>query len=142
MTPPNTIGFGAVVIPSLDEFQGFYLIDDKALHQSAVMAQMAAVILGGPGGAIGALQATIVEGYIQKRQDLIAANALALHGITKKPYFWIKATIESEGTRTEMFELKATTPDEARIEVNHLPEVLEIKKRLRVEMMKPKSSRN
>lgn len=139
--PPHTIGFGAVVFPELNEFQGFFLVDDKALHPYAVKAQMMA-LAATPNGVIGALQATIAEGHLLGRQDLVAATALALHGITKKKFFWIKARKEPGGTTTEMFDLKAKTIDQARKEVNHLPEVLEIKKRLRVEMMKPKSSRS
>jgi N-formylglutamate amidohydrolase len=139
--PPNTIGYGAVVLPHLDEFQGFFIVDDKALHKDAVMAQFSA-ILTMPSGAIGALQATIVEGIITHNFPLVAATALALHGITKMPYFWIKATRESGGTRTEMFPLEAKSIRAAQIEINNLPLVKEIKARLRVGMAKRKLDPN
>ena len=137
----HTIGYGAVVLPALNEFQGFYLVDDPILHKDAVKAQMMA-LLAGPDNIIGALQATVVEGIVTKNFTLTGTAALALHGITKMKFFWIKATKEPGGTRTEMFPLKATTLEDAQHEVNHLPEVLAIKKRLRVEMMKPKSYKN
>lgn len=133
----HTIGYGAVVLPALNEFQGFYLVDDPILHKDAVKAQMMAM-LGGPDNIIGALQATVVESVLMKNALLTCTTALALHGITKMKFFWIKASKEKGGTRSEMFPLKATTIEQAQHEVNHLPEVLEIKKRLRVEMMKPK----
>lgn len=106
------------------------------------MTQMTAMMTMGSAGVIGALQASVVQAYVEGKEDNLMVQALALHGITKKAYFWIKASIESEGTRTEMFELQSRSPSEASLEINNLPEVLEIKKRLRVEMMKPKSSRS
>lgn len=135
--PKNTIGYGAVVLPHLDEFQGFFLVDDPALHKEAVMAQMGALMVQ-PKGVIGALQATIVEGVVTHRMDIVAAASLALHGITKQKFFWIKATKESGGTRTEMFPLKAESVQAAQIEVNNLPLVLEIKDRLRASMTRRK----
>lgn len=139
--PPHTIGYGAVVLPHLDEFQGFFIVDDPALHKHAVMAQFTA-ILSMPSGAIGALQAAIVEGVITHNFGMVGATALALHGITKVPYFWIKASKEAEGTRTEMFPLEAQSIRAAQIEINKLPLVMDIKARLRVGMAKRKLDPN
>lgn len=135
--PDCTIGYGAVVLPHLDEFQGFFLVDDPILRREAVTMQMMALATR-PMGVIGALQAAVVEGIITRNFHLTGVAALALHGVTKMPYFWIKATKEPGGTRTEMFELKALSVNAAKIEVNNLPLVLEMKARLQTQMRKRK----
>lgn len=139
--PPNTIGYGAVVMPHLDEFQGFFLVDDKAFHQQAVQMQMMA-LAATPVNVVGTLQAALAEGVITKNWALVGTAALALYGITKEKFFWIKASREAEGTRTEMFPLEARSVNAAKIEINKLPLVMEIKARLRVGMAKRKLDPN
>ena len=139
--PEGIIGYGAVVLSHLDEFQGFFIIDDKALHREAVQMQMMALATT-PMSVIGTLQAAIVEGVIRRNNHLVGVAALALHGVTQEPYFWIKATKESGGTRTEMFPLIAQSVREAQTEINGLPIVQEIKARLRVGMAKRKLDPN
>lgn len=135
--PPDTIGYGAVVLPHLDEFQGFFLVQDEDLNKQAVMAQMTALAIN-PAGIHGGLQASIVDRVLNRDWHGVGVLALALWGITKEPYFYIKATKEAEGTRTQMFVLKAESVHDAQIEINNLPEVLAIKKRLRKAIQKRK----
>ncbi len=135
--PEGTIGYGAVVLAHLDEFQGFYVVRNDHLDKEAVKLQMAAMVMQ-PMNARGALEAAVTEGIVTKNETLTGAAALALWGVTKEPYFYIKATREGDGTRTEMFPLEARSIHAAQIEVNNLPAVLEIKERLRAKMTKRK----
>jgi hypothetical protein len=135
--PDGTIGYGAVIMSHLDEFQGFFLVQNEAVDREAVKMQMMALATQ-PEGIHGALQAVIVEGVVTKRWDVVAAGARALWGITKEPYFYIEATKEGGGTRTQMHVLKARSVEAAQIEVNHLPQVLEIKERLLATLQKRK----
>ena len=135
--PPGTIGYGAIVMPHLDEFQGFFLVQNEDLNKKAVLAQFTAMAVQ-PGSVHGALQASIVDRALNHDWPGVAVLALALWGLTKEPYFYIKATKEVDGTRTQMFPLKAQSIQAAQIEINNLPEVLEIKERLRKAMKKRK----
>jgi hypothetical protein len=75
---------------------------------------------------------------LTKDWSKVATLALALTGISKMNFWWIKASKEPEGTRTEMFPLKATTVEEARAEIDALPEVIDIKHRLVESLRQPK----
>lgn len=135
--PDNTIGYGAAVLPHLDEFQGFFLVDHPSLHREAVQMQMLS-LAATPNGVVGALQAAVVEGVVTKNWHLVGVAALALHGVTKKPYFWIEARKAEGGTFTQMHELEARSIQAAQIEINNLPLVLAMKERLRKDMKKRK----
>lgn len=129
----DVIGYGAVVLPHLNEFQGFFLVQSEAIDREALKVQMMALATQ-PTGVHGALQAVIVEGVVTKNWSAVAAAARALHGVTKEPFFYIEATREFGGTRTQMHTLKAKTVEEAQQEIHNLPAVTEIKQRLIAEM--------
>lgn len=126
--PEGTIGYWGIVIPNLDEFQGFYLRSDKDIDGMAIQMQFAAI--GSGVNAIGSLQAAIVEGFVTGRQDIVAVAARALHGIVKHKYLIITGNRQPGGTTTDMVVMKATTIDEARDELNAHPLVAAIKERL------------
>jgi hypothetical protein len=115
-TPEDAIGYGCIVVPALDEYQGFFIRDNQNLNREATTVMMMAMAVGV--NPVGALQAVIVECVLTKDWGKVAAAALALAGLTKQKFFWIKASKEPEGTRTEMFPLKATTAEEARLEID------------------------
>jgi hypothetical protein len=100
------------------------------IDREAVKVQMMAMAVQ-PMNIPAAIEAVMVEGYITGKQYLVAAGARALWGITKKPFFYIVAHKEFGGTRTEMFELAATTVEEAQAEINRLPLVNLIKSNLK-----------
>lgn len=127
-TPVNTIGYGCVVVPDLDEYQGFFIVNDENKWAEANTVMLLAMAAGAH--PIGALQAVIVEAVLTKDWGRAGVTALALASLTKHHFFWIKASKEAEGTRSEMFPLKATTVEEARAEIDTLPEVIALKKRL------------
>lgn len=133
----KVIGYGAVIIPHLDEFQGFFLVEDAALDREAVKMQMMALATQ-PSSVIGALQAVIVEGVVTHKQHVAGIGARALWGITKEPFFYIEATKEAKGTHTQMHVLKATTVEDAQAEIHNLPQVIAIKQRLLETLQRPK----
>lgn len=135
--PPGTIGFGAVVLPHLNEYQGFYIVDDPEINKKATLLQMTALATSA-GRAEGAIQAVLVESIITKNETLSSYAGRALYGVTKEAFFWIEATREGDGTRTEMHVLEARSIQAAQIEINSLPLVLGIKKRNLHGMMKRK----
>jgi hypothetical protein len=137
MTKPGvTIGYGAVILEALDEYQAFFIRDDEDTRREATAAMMMAIASGAQ--PVGALQAVIVEGVLTTNWGLVGAAALALTGIAKENWFYIKASKEMAGTRTEMFPLKARTVEDARAEIEALPEVRAMKVRLREKMVETK----
>lgn len=137
MSDEKVFGYGAIILPHLDEFQGFFLVESEQIDREAVKVQMMALAVQ-PQNVRAAIEAVMVEGYVTGKQYLVAAGARALWGITKKPFFYIVARKEFGGTRTEMFELSATTVEDAQIEVNELSLVNQIKNNLRTKVMKAK----
>lgn len=127
-TPESCIGYGCVVVPELDEYQAFFIRENESITREATTVMMMAMATGAH--PIGSLQAVIVDGVLKKEWGQVACASLALTGLTKHKFFWIKASKEPEGTRSEMFPLKATTVEDARAEINALPEVIELKQRL------------
>lgn len=134
--PADTIGYWGVVVPHLDEFQGFYLRANKDIDAMALQMQFAAV--GSGVNAIGTLQAAIIEGFTTGRQDILGVAARALYGIVKHKHLIITGTRQAGGTTTEMFVMKATTIDEARDELNAHPLVVALKERLATKVRKKK----
>lgn len=127
-TPTDCIGYGAVIVPALDEYQGFFIRDNDTIQPHATTAMMTAMVSGAH--PVGALQAVIVEGVLNKNFGLVGAAALALVGFTKMKFFVILGNKEPEGTRTEMRSLKARTIEEARAEIESMPEVEKLKHNL------------
>lgn len=137
MVDGKVYGYGAIILPELDEFQGFFLTENEAIDREAVKVQMMA-LAAQPTNIAAAIEAVMVEGYITGKEYLVAAGARALWGLKKKSFFYIVARKELGGTRTELFDLHATTVDEAKEEVNNLPLVLQIKDNLRTKVKQPK----
>lgn len=129
--PPNTIGYGVVIVPALDEYQGMFIVDNEVIRPEAIKLQLAAMMNAPRSNPIGALQAAVVEGVITKNTQLTAAAAFALHGMTREKFWVITATMASGGTYTDMKIMAATTVEEARAEVEAMPEVVALKERLR-----------
>jgi len=135
-TPETCIGYGCVVVPSLNEYQGFFINDTPDLRSQINRTVGLAVMTGQH--PIGALQAVIVDRALNRDWTRVGVTALALANLTKVNFFWIKAEREPEGTRTEMFPLNATTVEEARAEIDAIPEVIELKRRLVESLRQPK----
>jgi hypothetical protein len=130
MNPADAIGYCAVIVPSLDHWQAYYIIDTETVRQNAVNLQMGALVAASKANPIGSLQAALAEGAISNNQSVVASAALALRGVVKLDYFVVIANPEPEGMRTSMQKLDASSIDEARKMIDNLPEVAEIKKRL------------
>src|SRR4051812_16113820 len=99
-TPDNAIGYGCVIVKDLDEFQGFFICDSKAIWPDANLAMLMA--MGTGAHPIGALQAVCVEAVLTKNWPQLGVYALALTSLTKMNYWVIHASKEAEGTRSEM----------------------------------------
>lgn len=134
--PEGTIGYCAVIIPALDEYQGVFIVDNDEMRPQSVMTMLTAGMTGGH--PIGTLQAAMVEGVITRNMGLTGAAALALHGLTKESYFVIIGGKEGNGYRTNMVPLRADNIPDARMEIEAMPAVIELKERLRTEMQKKK----
>jgi hypothetical protein len=128
-TPADAIGYGCVVVPDLDEYQGFFIRDNDMTCRRETNTVML-FAMGSGAHPIGALQAVCVDAVLKKDWGQLGIASLALASLTKHKFFWIKASKEPEGTRSEMFPLKATTVEEARAEIDRLPEVIELKNHL------------
>lgn len=127
-TPPNAIGYGCVIVKDLDEYQGFFIVDDESLWRQANTVMAMAMACGGH--PIGAIQAIIADGVLNRAWSQVAIAALALSSLSKHKFFVIHAAKEPMGFRTSMEPLKATTVEAARDEINSMPEVMDLKFRL------------
>lgn len=125
-TPSNTIGYFGIVVPEDNDFSGAFLLDDEEIRQQAVKLQMLA-LAATPFSVIGSLQAAIVDGCLNGRQDVVMVAARALHGITKDKFFIVIGYREPDGLRTEARPLNASTIDEARSALENAPEVMKIR---------------
>jgi hypothetical protein len=126
--PEDAIGYGCVVVPELNEYQGFFICDNADMRRETNTIMLFA--MGSGAHPIGALQAVCVDAVLKKDWGQLAIASLALASMSKHKFFWIKASKERAGTRSEMFPLKAATVEEARAEIDRLPEVIELKNHL------------
>ena len=117
--PNNTIGYSAIIMPDMDEYQGFFLVDDPTTFNAVNMMMLTAVASGS--NAYGALQAAMIEGATTGRQDVLNAAARAYSGLTKQRFFYVIGYKEEGGTRTEAIEFKARNIRGARKELESLP---------------------
>jgi hypothetical protein len=132
---PTAIGYGCVVVPDLDEYQAFFIRDNKALWPRGHGRHDH----GDGSGAhpIGALQAVCVESVLTKDWGRVASPP-SLSPVDQAQVLLDQGVEGAEGTRTEMFPLKAMTVEEARVEIDALPEVIELKRRLVEQLAQPK----
>lgn len=126
--PPGTIGYFAIILPDMDEFSGAFLIDDESREAEVNMTMASAMVSGS--NPYGVLAATMVEGAMTGRQDVLAVASRAYSALTKHRFFYVVGHKEPGGTRTDIRLFKATTVDGAREELNNVPEVLEIKRKI------------
>lgn len=134
--PKDAIGYCAVIIPDFDFWQGYWIVQNDEMNKQAVLMQMNAIMAAGMGASpIGALQSAMVEGAIISEPAVVGAAALALKGMTRDAFFVVMGDREPQGTRTEMFKLKATDIDAAREEIQNLPDVQAIKDRLAAQLV-------
>lgn len=127
---PNTVGYCAVVMPTLDHYQAYFIVDDEGMRANAVAMQVTAMMAIGEADPFGTLQAAFAEAALENNQTAVGAAALALKGVAQASYFYVLAEKEPMGTRTSLHKLDATNVDSARRMIENLPEVLEIKRRL------------
>lgn len=130
------VGYGCVIVPDLNEYQGFFINNDEVLWREANTTMLFAMASGV--SPIGALQAVCVDAVLNKDWPRLGVTALALASLTKQYFFVIKASKEPEGTRSQMVELKARSVEDARREIETLPEVIALKGRLMDELRKTK----
>jgi hypothetical protein len=126
--PANAIGYCAVILPKIDQWQGYWIVDDPTLSQSAVQAQIMAMASGSH--PLGVLQAMMVEASLHNNHTGVGVAALALKGMMQTNYFVVIGDKQSAGTVTSAQPLRSTNIDDARAEIDNLPEVKEIKQRL------------
>lgn len=134
--PKDTIGYGCVVVSDLDEYQGFFIRDTEQIRRETNTIMLFA--MGSGAHPIGALQAVCVDAVLKKDWGQLAIASLALASLSKHKFFWIKASKEPEGTRSEMFPLKAQTVADAKVEIDGLQDVIDLKRRLMERLRGPK----
>jgi hypothetical protein len=159
VSDPNVVGYCGVIVPSHEFWQGFFI--DRRLEAEGlktldrVRRELARImpVAGAqpetrkpvPGVAdadqtlVGTLAATFVEGAVTQRHELVGVVSAALRALLKTDYFCVLARRDTGGTATEIIALRATTPDEARAEINSLPDVLAIKAKLTEGLLKRKA---
>lgn len=129
MTPPDTVGYCAVVSPQTDFWQGYFIRDNHSIRQGAQQMQMMAMMMASHANPYGSLQAVLAEGALAGNSAAIASAALALRG-SDTPYFYVLAQVEPNGTTTSLHQIDAASVEEARAKIEAAPEVVAIKKRL------------
>lgn len=125
-----TVGYCAVVLPHLDHYQAYFIVDTPSARASALEMGLKAMLAMGPARSFGAVQAVLVEGALTSDENVVAGAGLSLRNTSGSNYFYVVATREAHGTRTELHKLEASSPDEARDLINALPEVRAIQERL------------
>jgi hypothetical protein len=137
MTDDDVIGYGAVIVSDLNQYQGFFIRDNEAIRAVANELIRNSVMAEAEGfNRFGALQAAAVEAVLSDNQPLLGAAALALVAQGGHHYFVIHGVREPEGTRTTLVTLHSNTVDEARDEINNSPLIKSIQRRLLDEVTK------
>lgn len=137
MIDVDVIGYGAVIVSDLNQYQGFFIRDNPAIREVAdQLIQNAAMAEAEGINRFGALQAIAVEAVLSDNQPLLGAAALALVSEGGLHYYIIHGVREPEGTRTTLMKMHAKTVDEAQDEVNESPLVRAIQRRLLDEVTK------
>lgn len=126
--PNNTIGYCAIIMPAIDEYQGFFLIDDPTTFSQVNMMMLTAVASGV--NAYGALQAAMADAALTGREDILKTAARAYSGLSKERFFYVVAEqVEGGGMKTEAIPFKAKTIATCRKELEALPITTAIRER-------------
>lgn len=127
---PQPVGYCAIVMPDIDYYQAAFIIDAPEAAATALSMSLAAMLKMGPQGVFGAMQAALVEGVLTSNPALISGAGLSLRNSSGNNYFYVVASKDAKGTRTELFEIEADSPEHARDMIHALPQVLDIQRRL------------
>lgn len=139
--PEGAIGYFAVVVPELDFYQGYYITGDAQLTAAGelLIKSITPVIANqtsdlGDISIEGSLQAVIVDRSIRNDTSHMSVAAHSLSKICSENYFVVRGKLLNEGYLTSMEPLEASSPDEAREQINALPDVNQIRDRLLAKM--------
>lgn len=128
MTQGDKIGYFAAMVETLDQYQGYFIVDTPEMRTAAAAAKTLAIMSGY--NPVGTLQATIIESLLTEAHSRAGAAALALRDLTGHSYFVVMGTKLPGGYNTSMEPLVATSIDDARSEIERMPQVIGIKARL------------
>jgi hypothetical protein len=130
VSPSNTVGYCAVICPKNDFWQGYFIQETPEAKAGAISLMAVSLATATMANPYGALQASLTQAAIEQKTGHIASLSLALRGISKSDFFVVIADVGIGGTHSRLVSLDANSVDEARKEIENLPEVQEIKERL------------
>lgn len=124
----DTIGYFGIILPDENEFTGAFLTDGVVSDASVrKMLGMATQLGDYPAGN---LSAVMIDGVKLGRPDILLTAALAYAKWSECNWFYVVGHLTDDGTYTEVREFEARTVDEARTELEQVPEVLAIRERI------------